>query len=116
MDKKNKLSILVGKNICELRKELQISQKDLAIKLDVSQDAIMKIEKGIIAPKMSRLEEIANVLECTVIRLFKDEQKLEATDCLQYFSEAINSLNSEERKYLVEIMESTIKFMQNRLK
>ena len=68
-----KLSEVVGKNIAMRRKELGISQKELAIKLDITQDALNRMEKGRIAPKMSRLEEIASELRCTVPFLFRSD-------------------------------------------
>lgn len=66
-----KLVEIVGKNISARRRELGMSQKELAIRLDITQDALNRMEKGHIAPKMSRLEEIAAELKCTVPFLFR---------------------------------------------
>ena len=57
---------LLGKNIAERRKKLGFSQKYLSVKLGISQESMARIEKGIIAPKVSRLEDIARTLNCTI--------------------------------------------------
>lgn len=69
-----KLVEIVGQNIAIRRKQLGLSQKELAIRLDITQDALNRMEKGHIAPKMSRLENIAAQLQCTVPYLFRSEQ------------------------------------------
>ena len=61
-----KLVEIVGQNIARRRKDLGLSQKELAIRLDITQDALNRMEKGHIAPKMSRLDEISMELNCTV--------------------------------------------------
>ena len=68
-----KLAETVGQNIAKRRKELGYSQKELAIKLDMTQDALNRMEKGHIAPKMARLESIATQLQCPVSFLFRSE-------------------------------------------
>ncbi len=65
------LSLLVGKNIALQRKQLGFTQKDLAKCLGITQDAVAHMEKGIIAPKMSRLQDIAKALQCSVAFLFR---------------------------------------------
>lgn len=68
-----KLVEIVGQNIASRRKELGFSQKELAIRLDITQDALNRMEKGHIAPKMSRLEEIALALHCPVPFHFRSD-------------------------------------------
>ena len=46
-----KLVEIVGQNIASRRKQLGLSQKELAIRLDMTQDALNRMEKGHIAPK-----------------------------------------------------------------
>lgn len=70
-----KLVEIVGQNIANRRKLLGLSQKELAIRLDITQDALNRMEKGRIAPKMGRLEDIATHLNCTVPFLFRRESE-----------------------------------------
>ena len=57
-----KLAEIVGENISERRRRLGLSQKELADRLEISQDAMARMEKGRIAPKMGRLQYIADNL------------------------------------------------------
>lgn len=70
-----KLAEVVGQNIANRRKLLGLSQKELAIRLDITQDALNRMEKGRIAPKIGRLEDIATNLDCTVPFLFRRESE-----------------------------------------
>lgn len=70
-----KLVEVVGQNIANRRKLLGLSQKELASQLDITQDALNRMEKGRIAPKMGRLEDIATHLKCMVPFLFRRESE-----------------------------------------
>ena len=61
----NKLALIVGENIPDRRRRLGLSQKELAERLEISQDAMARMEKGRIAPKMGRLQDIADTLQCS---------------------------------------------------
>ena len=61
----NKFVLIVGENISDRRRRLGLSQKKLAERLEISQDAMARMEKGRIAPKMGRLQDIADTLQCS---------------------------------------------------
>ena len=61
----NKFALIVGENISDRRRRLGLSQKKLAQRLEISQDAMARMEKGRIAPKMGRLQDIADTLQCS---------------------------------------------------
>lgn len=66
-----KLSELVGGNIARRRKQLGMTQDALAEALKISGSALSRIESGQAAPRFSRLEDLAEVLECQVAELFR---------------------------------------------
>ena len=61
----NKFALIVGENISDRRRRLGLSQKKLAERVEISQDAMARMEKGRIAPKMGRLQDIADTLQCS---------------------------------------------------
>ena len=68
--------ISIGKNIRRIRKELGIGQTELAIKLqlagiDVTREALGKIERGIQHIYASQLKAIRDALETTYDELLK---------------------------------------------
>ena len=59
----------LGKKIRLLRHQKGWSQEDVAKKLDISIPAFSKIETGVTDINLSRLEQIANVFEVSVVYL-----------------------------------------------
>ena len=111
---KVELAVLLGRNIVSLRKRLQINQKDLAERLDITSDAMMKIEKGTIAPKMGRLQEIADALQCPVSSLFLDENTNSANEIAYTIAESMRGLSHEDTKYVTQLLDSTILYIKNK--
>lgn len=69
------LSALVGENIARRRKQLGMTQDELAEKLEISASAMSRIESGQASPRFSRLEDLANILQCQVADLFRSHNK-----------------------------------------
>ncbi|AYL96068.1 MULTISPECIES: helix-turn-helix domain-containing protein [Mucilaginibacter] len=67
----------LGKKIRLLRHQKGWSQEDVAKRLDISIPAFSKIETGITDINLSRLEQIANLFEMTVVQLltFNDTEQ-----------------------------------------
>ena len=59
----------IGKKIAQLRKENGLTQKELAARLNVTDKAVSKWERGINFPEVTILEPIATELDTTVIDL-----------------------------------------------
>lgn len=66
-------TVELGKKIRARRKELGMTQEDLADRLGLGHQALSRIEQGKMAPKMDRLPLIARNLKCTVADLFRVE-------------------------------------------
>jgi len=60
-----------GKKLKQLRKERDITQEELADKIDLTIESISNIERGIFGPKFDNLEKIAKVLKVEVKELFE---------------------------------------------
>lgn len=61
----------LGQRIKELRKELNMTQEDLAFKVDVDRSYMGFIERGEKNPTLSRLVEIAKTLKVSLSELFR---------------------------------------------
>lgn len=76
-DKKgNSLAKLVGSNIAARRKMKNWTQAQLGEKLGIGTDSLCRIERGIMAPRFQRLDDIAQALDCSVTDLFKTPEEL----------------------------------------
>ena len=101
----------VGKNIAEQRRKIGMSQKDLAARLEITNNAMIRMEKGIIAPKMSRLSDIAENLECSVSFLFRtDDVTLDERAVMM--REMLQGLSPEAQDAILEIVASATRFMR----
>jgi transcriptional regulator with XRE-family HTH domain len=98
-----KLALVVGENIAARRRKLGISQARLAELLDIGKDAVSRMEKGMIAPKMGRLRDIAGELECSVADLFREPDEGGA-ERLAAIAEAFRLLSPEKQEAVVGIV------------
>ncbi len=67
-------NIKTGDLIRKLRKEKNMTQKDLAEKLHITDRAVSKWERGICAPDISLLEPLSEILDVTIIELISGER------------------------------------------
>lgn len=70
---KKKTNKSAGKNIRTMRHERGWSQEDVATRLGISIPAFSKIETGVTDINLSRLEQIANIFEVSVVNLLSLE-------------------------------------------
>jgi transcriptional regulator with XRE-family HTH domain len=63
----------IGQIIFQLRKSKKLTQKDFAARLNVTDKAVSKWERGLACPDISLLLDIANVLDVDPIVLLKGE-------------------------------------------
>jgi transcriptional regulator with XRE-family HTH domain len=69
----------IGKSIRILRHQHGWSQEDIASRLGISIPAFSKIETGVTDVNLSRLEQIANIYEVSVVQLLAiDNEQVEA--------------------------------------
>jgi transcriptional regulator with XRE-family HTH domain len=64
---------LLGRNIARFRRQADLTQEELAEKTDYSVDFIGLVERGVNAPTVARLKDIADVIGVEVWQLFYPE-------------------------------------------
>lgn len=77
----------MGQFISELRKSKQMTQKDLAIKLNITDKAVSKWERGLSCPDISLLSSIAEVLGITTGELLNGKK----SECTEDVAVSIDS-------------------------
>ena len=96
-----------GKRIKQLRQEMNLSQEQLAEKLNVSQNMIAKIECGLRRPSVDFLIELAEFFETSIHYIVLGESK-EATDKKRQIEEAIEQIDQ-----MIELLQNKKKeFLQ----
>ena len=66
--------VKMGQFISELRKQQQLTQKELAEKLHISDKAVSKWERGLSCPDISLLSALSDILGVTTTELLKGER------------------------------------------
>ena len=66
-----------GRFVAERRKELKMTQKDLATKIQVTDKAVSKWERGLGFPDINTIEYLADALNVSIIELMKSERETE---------------------------------------
>lgn len=69
----------MGNFISELRKAKNMTQKELAEKLNITDKAVSKWERGLGYPDITLVSSLADILEVTVNELLNGERTVEAT-------------------------------------
>ena len=65
-------SIVVGQNVREIRKNLNLTQEEFAEKLNINAQFLSQIETGKAGISIDNAINICNTANCSSIRLFKD--------------------------------------------
>jgi transcriptional regulator with XRE-family HTH domain len=98
----------LGTSIAVRRQYVGLTQEQLAIRLDITTDAMSRIEKGRFAPKLSRLPGIATALGCSVADLFRSLDR-KALDRATTIADILQPLPGEAQEALVELMVQAVR-------
>ena len=99
----NFLTKIFGNNIRKRRKGLYLTQVELAERLGIGQQSLSRIERGVTAPKFERLEEIEDVLQCSVSALFHAEP-CEKGGIDRIIRENLQGLQEKEQKIILKLI------------
>lgn len=102
---------IFGAFIAECRKEKNMTQADLAAKLNVTDKAVSRWERGVGFPDINTIEELALALEISILELMKSERiaanevtKEEATDVITDTLNVVKLQRRQERKNALFIL------------
>ncbi len=92
----------VGALIAKMRKEKELTQKQLADKLGVTDRAVSKWERGLGCPDVSLLESLSRILEVSILEILKG-RKLDESELISN-EKIIDSMNysKEHIKYKIK--------------
>ena len=79
------MNTAIGERIVRFRKNNGISQKHLARKIGLSSQGLLKIERGLVSPRMSTVERLIEVTGITPNQLFgvEEMEQLEILDLIK---------------------------------
>jgi len=111
-DGKCGLTIALGLAISERRKQKGLTQAQLAGLLGIGQVSLSQMENGIIAPKLSRLQDIADALSCTVADLFRPAPA-DASQKAAVMADMIQALPERFQDMFLSMIESAVNSLRD---
>lgn len=100
-----------GKRISILRKELGLSQTDLANQLNTSVSVVSRYELDKMTPSVDTAKKLAQLLNTSVGYLLGENENAELfknPDMLKRFQD-ISEFNEEDKKYILYTLDALIK-------
>ena len=105
----------IGEFISKLRKEKNLTQKDLAMKLGVTDKAVSKWERGLGCPDVSLLETLSKILDVSILELLKgrkiEEKELHKTDVKDLIVETVTLSQKEMDKKYKNVILNILSFL-----
>ncbi|MDR3322668.1 MAG: helix-turn-helix transcriptional regulator [Zoogloeaceae bacterium] len=109
-DLKN-LADTVGCAIARQRVRSGLTQEEVAERLGVGNEAVSRIERGVVMPNIARLVEFATIFDCDAAELLT-ESSPRPDDQANRIRRLLASLASDDRALLMEWMERLVERLQ----
>ncbi|WP_072281108.1 helix-turn-helix domain-containing protein [Rappaport israeli] len=103
----------IGRAIAKYRQTAGLTQAQVAELLNISNDAVSRMERGIIVPSAMRLLELADIFQCDVASLLGDGSFLMG-DQARRIMRLLTGLEERERLQLLEIVEAMVLWYHKR--
>lgn len=96
----------IAARIKTARKSAGLTQAELAEKINISTNAVAKLENNLMTTSLQTLISIANVLEIDINYLLSDEQeKKEEEDSLDLFlNSLLRSLSPTDKNFMIHVI------------
>ncbi|QIM67615.1 hypothetical protein A4G16_09760 [Mannheimia granulomatis] len=96
----------LGINIAKYRQALGLTQEQLAEKLDLGNEAISRIERGVAIPSLMRLFEFSKVFHCNVADLLSEGTTKK--DDIEYIALLLKDLSENDRQFTIRMLEQLV--------
>jgi transcriptional regulator with XRE-family HTH domain len=98
------LAKVIGRAIAKRRSESDYSQEQVAELLGVGNEAVSRMERGVVMPTVARLVELADIFECDAADLLT-EASSRTTDQAKHLSQLLSKLSANDKAMVIEIVE-----------
>lgn len=96
----------LGVNIAKYRQAQGLTQEQLAEKLDLGNEAISRIERGVAMPSLMRLLEFSKIFHCNVADLLYEGSTQK--DDIEYIALLLKDLSDNDRQFSIKMLEQLV--------
>ena len=100
----DKLSVLVGKRIREIRESKNIKQNQLAEMIGIEPTNLSKLEKGVHLPKEDTINKLTKSLKCEVKDLFSFEHIKSREELYKSIQNILKNSSTDEMQFFYKIL------------
>jgi transcriptional regulator with XRE-family HTH domain len=100
----DRLASVVGRAIARNRVAAGLTQEQVAERLGIGNEAVSRVERGLVMPNVMRLMELADVFDCDIVDLLT-EVSSRPSDQARHVARLLSSVSSKDREMIVEIVE-----------
>lgn len=98
------LNVAIGRAVAKHRTKSGLTQEQLGQELGLHDEAISRLERGVVMPTLPRLVKLAEVFECDVADLMT-EGSSRSSDQAKHLRQLLGDLSSDDRKMVIELVE-----------
>jgi transcriptional regulator with XRE-family HTH domain len=95
---------MVGRAIAKYRVESGLTQEQVAEQLGIGNEAVSRMERGLVVPTVARLVELAEIFECDAADLLTGASS-RASDQARHVGQLLAKLSGNDRAMVIEIVE-----------
>ncbi|ROV57292.1 helix-turn-helix domain-containing protein [Neisseria chenwenguii] len=96
----------IGKAIAKYRQQSELTQEQVAELLELSNETVSRMERGMIMPNVMRLMELADIFGCSAADLLGKGNRV--SEQSTYFANLMEGVGEEDRKLVLELIERLI--------
>jgi transcriptional regulator with XRE-family HTH domain len=103
----------VGRAIARHRQHCQLTQEAVAESLGIGNEAVSRMERGLVMPSLPRLVELAQLFHCEVTELLT-ETSPRAADQALHLAQLLDQLDQPDRALILSMVETLVVRMAKR--
>lgn len=100
----DQLAGVIGRAIAKHRTASDLTQEQVAEMLGVGNEAVSRMERGVVMPTVARLVELAEIFGCDAADLLT-EASTRTSDQGKYMGQLLAKLSGNDRTMVMEIVE-----------
>ena len=98
------LAQTIGKAIARHREACKLTQEEVAEKLRIGNEAVSRIERGVVMPTVARLAQLAEIFGCPTADLLA-EVSTTSRDRTGVLNEKLEGLSEADRLLVLDVVE-----------
>ena len=98
------LNVAIGRAVARHRARTGLTQEQLGQELGLHDEAISRLERGVVMPTVPRLVALAEIFGCNVADLMT-EGSSRSSDQARYLRQLLGVLNQDDRVMVLEFVE-----------